>query len=141
MGSDAVVLRRFDRRAVLVATQGFAGGSFTARATLASSFQAVPIPMSSGNCTVEPGVQLSIDWRLGLPVIPLEELQPPVGWKVAGHASLPLSMLIPPDWEPQSGWADTSSPGGMPFWQPEPMQVPQLTLTRIISPASTAAME
>ena len=41
----------------------------------------------------------------------------------------------------QSGWADTYSREGMPLWQPEPMRVPQLTLARIISPDSTAAME
>lgn len=82
-----------------------------------------------------------IEWRLGLPVVPLPELLPPPTWTLYTHPTLPLVFYYPPDWTPVALWAETLSPEGMPIWLDQPPLIPQLSLARVVAPANDAAFE
>jgi hypothetical protein len=103
--------------------------------------QAVPTPVISGDCADEPGVQLLVEWRLGLPVMTLEELLPPRSWVRYLHPTMPVTFLYPPDWREQPLWADRFSREGVPLWTDQPMAMPQLTSERLISPDGDALFE
>ena len=96
-----------------------------------------------GDCTVEPGVQLLIDFSLARPTtgISLTDLLPPATWKAFTHPTLPLILFIPPDWTGIAGWADSYSRTGRPNWVEQRPSVPQLNLARVVSPDGTAAFE
>ena len=130
---------RLSRRSAVAALAGsilaFSGGSSRV------SGQDVPTPVATGDCSIEPGVQLLINWRLGLPVLTHEEMLPRLDWKLVSHPSLPLFLQIPPDWEMIAGWADSYTETGMPIFRDAPPQIAHLTLARIISPDATAAFD
>src|SRR4051812_35788087 len=81
-------------------------------------------PIATGDCTLEPGVQLLIDWRYGKTIIPHEQLVAPVDWQIVSSTANTLVLQIPPDWEMQVGWAVSISETGVPEWVTSPPQVP-----------------
>lgn len=137
--SERAVPTRLSRRALALGLASVAGTALTRRTAWAE--QVAPTPVVTGDCSVEPGVQLLIDWRLGKPVMTIEQLLPPLDWVPYTHPTLPLIFRYPPDWTPQALWADTFTPTGAPIWRDQPPMLPQLSLARIVSPTEDAAFE
>jgi hypothetical protein len=129
------------RRSALAVMTGSVVAVAACGRRIASARQPAPTPVLAGDCTIEPGLQLLINWRLGMPVLTHQELLPPLDWKSASHPTLPLFLMIPPDWQMLAGWANSYTDSGMPIWQDSPPQVPELTLARVISPDATAAFD
>ncbi len=103
--------------------------------------QQASTPVVAGDCGVQPGVELLIGWSQGQIQLPPDELRAPLDWVVFAHPNSPSSLLVPPDWGWQIGWADSFTPSGAPIWQETPPATPQLTGVRLISGDGTAAYE
>ena len=132
---------RIPRRSLVQLAGAFAGAGFGARAVRARA-QTPPTLIGEGDCTVEPGVQLLVDFNLGRPVsLTLTDLQAPTNWQPYRHPTLPLLLFIPPDWTGVAGWADSYSASGRPNWTDQRPDVPQLNLARVISAEGDAAFE
>lgn len=95
----------------------------------------------TGDCLADPGVELFVGFRLGLPVMEMRDVIPPVTWPLASHPTLPLVLKIPPDWTMTGAWADSFTDQGTPVWQAQPMLFPQLTSARVVSPDGLVVFE
>ena len=95
----------------------------------------------SGDCRVEPGVELLVGFNLGQPVVSIAELLPPFDWRRYVNIELGLTFLYPPDWSAVTLWAEQFSPGGAPLWSSQPVFLPTLTTNRVIAPDGTASVE
>ncbi len=98
--------------------------------------------VTEGDCEDEPSVALLFAWREGQPVYdsPADGM-PQIDWVPFEHPSLPAPYLIPPGWTGVPAWADSFTRSGMPQWQDTPLQLPQLTLARVVSPGGEAVFE
>jgi hypothetical protein len=133
---------RITRRTLIGAgTIACMAATFNSIGRSSASNQVVPTPIVSGDCSDEPGVQLLVEWRLGLPVMTLEELLPPRSWVRYVHPTTPVTFLYPPKWQEQPLWADSFSQDGVPLWTDKPIAMPQLTSERLISPDGDALFE
>ncbi len=134
-GHRQVTRRHFARLAIATATVVAAKRGSNVLA------QELTTPVVSGDCSTEPGVQALIDFRLGRAGVSLAQLQPPLDWKLYSHPSLPLTLFIPPDWQPQAGWATRFTDSGMPIWETTPPSTPQLSGFRLTRSDGLAAFE
>jgi hypothetical protein len=93
-------------------------------------------------CLEEPAADMLVAFRSGLGVYPsVMEIGPQPDWLVYEHPSALPPRLIPPGWTPIAAWADTFSSSGEPFWVDAPMILPQLSLSRVVSPDGRAQFE
>jgi hypothetical protein len=127
---------RFDRR-LLLATPLVAGASWWAQRASGQE-----TALTEGDCEDEPSVALLFAWRAGQPIYnsPADGA-PQADWVPFEHPSLPVPYLIPPGWTGIPAWADSFTRSGMPEWQDAPLQLPQLTLARVVSPDGDAVFE
>ena len=103
--------------------------------------QAPPGPIVTGDCRTEPGVTLIAEFDLGLPVMPIPDLLPPLDWARYFNPQIGLTFLYPGTWSAQTLWAEQLSPQGAPLWTTQQPFVPALTTARIVSPDGDAAFE
>ncbi len=100
-----------------------------------------PTPTYTGDCGSDPGVQLLVDWLLGMPVVTIAEELPGNGWWLYTHQTLPLVVSYKPDWTPVALWAEDVDDRGVPVWTDEPPVIPALSLARVVSPDEDAVFE
>jgi hypothetical protein len=99
-------------------------------------------PLIEGDCSEEAAVAMFLDWRFGRSVYPsVAESGPQIDWIPWTHPSLSVPFLIPPGWTGVAAWADSFTREGEPIWQETPMALPQLTLSRIVSPEGDALFD
>lgn len=130
--------RRASRRAFVLAAAAL---SIHGPRSPASAQWSAPTPTYTGECSLEPGVQLLVDWRLGVPVMSMAEQLPGNDWALYTHPTLPLVFYYPPDWTPVALWAEDVDDHGVPVWTDQPPVIPTLSLARIVSPDQDAVFE
>lgn len=111
-------------------------------AQVAFGQQAAPTAVIEGVCEDEPAIEMLFDWRAGKSVYrSVAEAGPQSDWTPFNHPSSLGPFLIPPGWTGIAAWTDSFTQDGVPEWQDTPMNLPQLTLSRIVSPDGDAAFE
>lgn len=106
------------------------------------AIQTTAKPVTDGDCTNEPSVQMLSDWGAGKPIYAsIAESGPQIDWVPSGLPVPMLPYLIPPDWRAVTGQCDAIDRDGVPQWTNQQLQVPWLTLARVLNKDSTAAFE
>jgi hypothetical protein len=98
-------------------------------------------PAVTGDCRIEPGVELLAEFNLGMPVVEIPDLLPPLDWVRYDNPQIGLTFLYPNTWTAQTLWAEQFSPEGAPRWTGRQPLLPELTTNRIFSPDGTASFE
>ena len=98
-------------------------------------------PVTTGHCRLEPGVELLAEFNLGMPVVEIPDLLPPLDWVRYDNPQIGLTFLYPGSWMAQTLWAEQFSPAGAPRWTEQRPFIPELTTNRIFSPDGAASFE
>ncbi len=130
--------RFMNRRSLVAGVASLAATGLWVRRTSGNQ----PGPVMEGDCEEEPAIAMLFDWRAGRSVYrSVADAGPQIGWEPFHHPSALGPFLIPPGWTGVAAWADSFTREGVPEWQARPLALPQLTLSRIVSPDGEAAFE